>query len=77
MYAIGGEVPISAPTSSSPEEAVANARKVLAAATAPGEPSSQDMAVASSAAMMQVKAEKEIAQKAKKNPLGNFLDIST
>jgi len=70
MYAIGGEVPISAPTSSSPEEALANARKIMAAATAPGDPSSQDMAVASSAAMMQVKAEQQLAQKAQEEVQG-------
>ena len=64
MYAIGGEVPISMPASSSPEEALANARKVIASATAPGEPSGQDMAVASSAAMMQLKAEQQITKKA-------------
>ena len=71
MYAIGGEVPISIPSSASPKEALANARKVQAAATAPGEPSSQDMAVASSAAMMQVKAEQQLAQQAQKEQRGN------
>ncbi len=71
MYAIGGEVPITTPSSTSPEEALENARKVQAAATAPGEPSSQDMAVASSAAMMQVKAEQQLAQKAQKEQQGN------
>jgi len=70
MYAIGGEVPISAPASSSPEEALQNARKILAAATAPGDPSGQDMAVASSAAMMQVKAQQQLAQKAQEEAEG-------
>ena len=70
MYAIGGEVPISAPSSSSPEEALANARKIMAAATAPGDPSGQDMAVASSAAMMLVKAEQQLAQKAQEKVEG-------
>ena len=70
MYAIVGEVPISAPTSSSPEEALSNARKILAAATAPGDPSGQDMAVASSAAMMQVKAQQQLAQKAQEEVEG-------
>lgn len=71
MYAIGGEVPISAPSSSSPQEALENARKVIAAATAPGEPSSQDMSVASSAAMMQVKAQQQLAQKSQEIETGS------
>jgi len=70
MYAIGGEVPISAPSSSSPQAALENARKVIAAATAPGEPSSQDMAVASSATMMQVKAQQQLAQKSQEETKG-------
>ncbi|MDQ7069058.1 MAG: putative metalloprotease CJM1_0395 family protein [Sulfurimonas sp.] len=56
MYAIGGEVSIATPSSSSPEEAIQNARKVAAAALAAGDPSPQDFAVASSARVMEMQA---------------------
>jgi len=59
MYAIGGEVSISTPTSSSPEEAIKNARIVAAAAMAAGDPSPQDFAVASSARIMEMKAQQQ------------------
>lgn len=61
MYAIGGEVPISTPTPSSPEEAINIARQVVAAAMAPSAPSAQDFAVASSARMMEIKAQQELS----------------
>ncbi|SFV52671.1 SrpA-related protein [hydrothermal vent metagenome] len=56
MYAIGGEVPISMPSSSSPEETIQNARKVASAALAAGDPSPQDFSVASSARVMEMQA---------------------
>ena len=62
MYAIGGEVSISTPTSSNPDEAIKNARTVMASAMAAGDPSAQDFAVAASAKVMEMKA---LAQKAK------------
>jgi len=62
MYAIGGEVPISLETGSTPEETIANAMQVIAAATAPANPSSQDMAVAASAKSMIIKAQQEKAK---------------
>ncbi len=61
MYAIGGEVPISLKTGSTPEETIANAMQVIAAATAPANPSSQDMSVAASAKSMIIKAQQEKA----------------
>jgi len=60
MYAIGGEVPISSPTASSPEEALANAKKVVAAALAAGSPSPQDYSVAASASVMQMQAQEAL-----------------
>ena len=63
MYAIGGEVSISIPQASTPEEALKNARTIAAAAMAPANPSPQDFAVASSARLMEIKAQQEIAQK--------------
>lgn len=59
MYAIGGEVSISLKTGSTPEETIANAMQVLAAATAPANPSSQDMSVAATAKSMIIKAQQE------------------
>lgn len=67
MYAIGGEVPISIPASKTPEEAIANARKVRAAALAPADPSPQDYKVAATATMMEMKAQMQLReQEAKK-----------
>ena len=67
MYAISGEVPISAPASSNPDETISNAQKIIAAATAPANPSSQDIAVASSARMMMIKAQQQKMQESQ-NP---------
>ena len=64
MYAIGGEVSISTPVSSSPQEALKNARTVAASALAAGSPSPQDFSVASSAKVMEMKALQEISKKA-------------
>jgi len=62
MYAIGGEVSISTKGGSTPEETIANARQVQAAAMAPANPSGQDFAVATSAKMMEIKAEQDLAK---------------
>ena len=64
MYAIGGEVSISMPTGSIPQETVKNARQVAAAALAAGSPSPQDFSVASSAKIMEMKALQEITKEA-------------
>lgn len=62
MYAIGGEVSISMPAASTPEEAIKNARQVSAAAMAAGDPSPQDFAVAASARVMEMKAQQQLAK---------------
>jgi hypothetical protein len=62
MYAIGGEVPISMKQGSSPEETLRNARQIAAAAMAPANPSPQDYSVASSARVMEMKAQQQIAK---------------
>ena len=59
MYAIGGEVSISAPSGSTPEETIKNARQIAAAAMAAGDPSPQDFAVASSARVMEMQAQQQ------------------
>jgi len=62
MYAIGGEVSVSFKTGSTPQETIANAQAVIASALAPADPSGQDQAVASSAAMMISKTQQQIAK---------------
>jgi len=59
MYAIGGEVSISSPKGSSPEETIKNARQIAAAAMAAGNPSPQDFAIASSARLMEMQAQQQ------------------
>lgn len=70
MYAIGGEVSISIPEASTPEEALKNARTIAAAAMAPANPSPQDFAVAASARLMEIKAQQEILQEEQKKQNG-------
>jgi hypothetical protein len=55
-YITGGEVSISTPATSDPEEARRNAQQVMKAALAPGDPSGQDIAVAASAAQTAARA---------------------
>lgn len=62
MYAIGGEVPISFEKGSTPQETIANARQVAAAAMAPANPSPQDFSVAASARMMELSAQQELVK---------------
>ena len=66
MYAIGGEVPISIKSGSTPQETIANAQAVIASALAPADPSGQDQAVAASAMMMITKAQQQLAQENQK-----------
>ena len=70
QYAIGGEVSISTKEGSTPQEAIANARQVIAAAMAPGNPSGQDFAVASSARMMEIKAQQQLSKQRQEETLG-------
>lgn len=62
QYITGGEVPISTPATSDPEEALQNAQQVMRAAMAPGNPSGPDMAVAASAAQTAANARAQIAR---------------
>jgi len=70
MYAIGGEVSISMKKGSTPEETIANARQIAASAMAPGSPSPQDFAVASSAKVMEMKAQQQINKERQKELTG-------
>lgn len=70
MYAIGGEVSISMKSGSTPEETIANARQIATAAMAAGNPSPQDFAVASSARVMEMKAQQQLAREKQEETLG-------
>jgi hypothetical protein len=61
-YAVGGEVSISVSEGRTPEETVAKAARIRAAAHAPAQPSSQDMSVAAQASQMEAKARMELAE---------------
>jgi hypothetical protein len=53
QYAIGGEVPVDfSPVSDDPEATISKEQRVIAAAMAPADPSSQDIAVANQAAQI-------------------------
>lgn len=70
MYAIGGEVSVSMQSGSTPDETIANARAVISSAMAPADPSGQDMAVASSARVMIMKAEQQKAREIQEEIVG-------
>ncbi|MBZ7935174.1 hypothetical protein H2279_00735 [Campylobacter sp. B0100352/1] len=59
MYATAGEVPISMQKGNTPEETIANARQIVAAAMAPADPSPQDYKVAANATKMEFEARAE------------------
>lgn len=62
-YAVGGEVSIDTSPGRTPEETIAKARTIRAAATAPASPSAQDMAVAAAAARMEAEAQDAIRER--------------
>ncbi|MDT8337807.1 MAG: putative metalloprotease CJM1_0395 family protein [Sulfurimonas sp.] len=70
MYAIGGEVSISIPSGSSPQESMRNAQQAIAAAMAPADPSGQDFGVASSAMVMLIKAQQQLLKETQEGMLG-------
>ena len=71
-YAIGGEVQIDTSPGKTPQETLEKAQKIRAAALAPAQPSSTDLAVAADAAQMAAEAQQEIArQKAEGSSDGN------
>ncbi|MDE2429840.1 MAG: catalase [Burkholderiales bacterium] len=59
-YAVGGEVSIDTSPGNTPEETIARARTIQAAALAPADPSGQDIAVAASARQMEQQAQAEL-----------------
>jgi hypothetical protein len=63
-YAIGGEVSIDVSPGRTPEETIARAVTIRAAALAPADPSGQDRAVASAASQLEQQARTELLLKA-------------
>ena len=63
-YAIGGEVSIDISTGRTPEETIARAITIRAAALAPADPSGQDRAVAAAASQLEQQARGELLSKA-------------
>ena len=61
-YAIGGEVQIDTSPGATPEETIARAASIQAAASAPAEPSGADRAVAAAAQQMAAQARTELAK---------------
>lgn len=68
MYATAGEVSISTTEGNTPQETIAKARQIQAAAMAPSDPSPQDYKVAASAMQMELEARAELVRiKAEEN----------
>ncbi len=65
QYAVAGEVQISVSAAATPEQTVAKAQRIRAAALAPSDPSSQDRAVAAGASQLEAQARAELSQKKK------------
>lgn len=63
-YAIGGEVRIDTSPGRTPEDTIARARTIAAAALAPADPSGADRAIAAQAAQLEQQARAELAQRA-------------
>jgi hypothetical protein len=61
MYAVGGKVQITVAPGQTPEETLAKARQLRAAADAPADPSGQDLSVSARASEMEAKALQQIA----------------
>jgi hypothetical protein len=69
-YAIGGEVNIDTSPGGTPEETIARARTIQAAALAPAEPSGADRSVAAQAQQMEAQARAELAQQQTQDATG-------
>ena len=69
-YAIGGEVQIDTSPGATPEETIARASTIQAAALAPADPSGPDRAVAAQAQQMETQARAELAQKQSQETTG-------
>ena len=63
QYAVGGEVSIDVSAAATPEQTIAKAQRIRAAALAPADPSSQDRAVAAAASQLEAQARAEASRK--------------
>lgn len=61
-YAVAGEVSIDVAPGRTPDETIAKAQQIRAAALAPVDPSAQDRRVAAAAAQMEIQARADMAQ---------------
>ena len=61
-YAVGGEVSIDTSKERTPEETIRKATVIQQAASAPADPSGQDVAVAAAASQMLIEAQQELAK---------------
>lgn len=64
QYAVGGEVSIDISRERDPQATITKMQRVIAAALAPADPSSQDRSVAAHAQAIQLQAEQELAKQA-------------
>lgn len=62
QYAVSGEVQISVSAAATPEQTIAKAQRIRAAALAPADPSSQDRAVAAGASQLEAQARAALSQ---------------
>lgn len=74
-YAVGGEVSIGSAAGKTPEETIARAQAIKAAALAPSDPSGADRAAAAKAAAMEAKARRELQSRGPAGP-GSESDAS-
>lgn len=70
-YAVAGEVSIDTAPGRTPEETIAKARQIRAAALAPADPSTQDRRVAATASQMEIQARQELARADDEQRSGN------
>lgn len=75
-YAVGGDVQIDTSKDKDPEKTIAKARKIIAAANAPADPSPQDRQVAAQAQAMQAQAQQELARQAQTETTGSTSNTS-
>lgn len=75
-YAVGGEVSVDTSPGRTPEETIARARTIRAAATAPASPSAQDLAVAAAATRMESEAQAAIRARHQAESAGRLERIS-
>lgn len=73
QYAVGGEVRIDVSAAATPEQTIAKAQRIRAAALAPADPSSQDRAVAASASQIAAQARAEVNRKQQDEVGGQIL----